>query len=204
MKAFLTCPQGGVCDCNPASANSTRNSPPGITAGKRQLKEAKQWRVTSQAGCELRSHCPCHMLELRATGWTFWVNLRGLPSAGYRHGGLTGHLAKAQGETGQLHHADSLNPSLVSPQTEEAALLSDPFFRYWMTYIIFFWIYLLCDFLEVHQICKAATAPLIQIQMQGHLLTLFSCLLLRIFPDGCRHIFYLWHFNWCPLSMHHL
>lgn len=39
-----------------------------------------------------------------------------------------------------------------------------------MTYINIFWIYLLCDFLEIHQICKAAKAPLIQIQMQGHLL----------------------------------
>lgn len=55
-----------------------------------------------------------------------------------------------------------------------------------MTYIIFFWIYLLCDFLKIHQVCKEITAPLIQIQMQGHLL--YTILLLRNFPDGCRHI----------------
>lgn len=115
------------------------------------------------------------MSQDRAQGnrLTLVCESQGLPNIGCRHGDLTGDTWQEPGVRQASLTMQAQFKSLPSfPMDRGRKFTIRAIFQILNDFYNFFLnlSYLLLDFLEVDQICKAATAPVIQIQMQGHLL----------------------------------
>lgn len=102
-----SCPKGGVCGCNPASANSTiphQESQLGKGSWKRQSRGESLPRLAVISEDIIHVSCWSSGQQLNLLGESQrasqgWLRAQGSNSE---------HLAKAMGETGQLHHADTI------------------------------------------------------------------------------------------------